>query len=122
MSGGQAAIVTAALIVGALIGRWRRWDVARREWRLLAATLHAFEQSLPSLLRAALQDDGAAHEEAAGWAAQPGGCGVECLCGVVFDGFDTLDEAHALLADHIRSERRRALARIRISAAGGRDD
>lgn len=29
------------------------------------------------------------------------GCGVECLCGTFFDGFETLAEAVALLDDHI---------------------
>ncbi len=34
---------------------------------------------------------------------ESGSCGVECACGVVFDGFDTLAEAAELLARHIET-------------------
>lgn len=46
----------------------------------------------------------AQHVEAGGWkGAGPGGCGVECSCGVTFDGFDSLDEAAEQLALHIEA-------------------
>ena len=41
------------------------------------------------------------HYETAGWTGGPGECGVECVCGVSYDGFDTIAEASALLDDHI---------------------
>lgn len=44
-----------------------------------------------------------AHYEAGGWkgGGDKGGCGVECACGVTYDGFDSLAEAAALLTKHI---------------------
>lgn len=41
------------------------------------------------------------HHEVAGWGGVPGDCGVECACGVSFDGFDTIAEASTLLAQHV---------------------
>lgn len=42
------------------------------------------------------------HYEARGWkGTEPGTCGVECACGVAYDGFDSLAEAAELLARHI---------------------
>lgn len=46
----------------------------------------------------------AKHYETGGWNNPvPGGCGVDCACGVGFGGFDTLDEAVAVLKSHIDS-------------------
>jgi hypothetical protein len=42
----------------------------------------------------------AAHTQRAGWGGTPGECGVECSCGVVFDGFNTIAEAEAIRAQH----------------------
>lgn len=41
---------------------------------------------------------GEEHYQSAGWGDAPGECGVECACGVAFDGFA---EAAALFDDHI---------------------
>lgn len=42
------------------------------------------------------------HRQVAGWKGdEPGQCGVECSCGLTYDGLDTLAEAIALLAQHI---------------------
>lgn len=41
------------------------------------------------------------HFETSGWGGVPGQCGVECVCGVTFDGFDSVAEAAALLEDHV---------------------
>ena len=47
------------------------------------------------------------HGEVGGWAGPyPGQCGIECACGVTFDGFDTLAQAHELLDLHIASYRK----------------
>jgi len=46
-----------------------------------------------------------AHREISGWGGVPGECGVQCVCGVTYDGFDSLAEASALLARHIAGER-----------------
>ncbi len=44
----------------------------------------------------------AAHYEKRGWVGEgPGSCGVECACGLGYDGFDSLAEASRLLAVHI---------------------
>lgn len=44
----------------------------------------------------------AEHYETGGWkGAGPGTAGVDCACGVAFDGFDSLDEAAELLRRHI---------------------
>jgi len=43
----------------------------------------------------------AKHYETGGWTGGPGGCGVDCACGVGFGGFDTLAEAVAELKVHI---------------------
>lgn len=44
------------------------------------------------------------HHESGGWKGTgPGSCGVECACGVVFDGFDTLVAAAEQLARHIEA-------------------
>lgn len=43
------------------------------------------------------------HEHVAGWGGVPGECGVECACGVTFDGFDTLASAAEFLDHHIAS-------------------
>jgi len=40
------------------------------------------------------------HFQVSGWGGVPGECGVECACGVTYDGFDTLAEAYELLALH----------------------
>lgn len=43
-----------------------------------------------------------AHYETRGWKGDtPGSCGVECACGLGYDGFDSLAEAQKLLAVHI---------------------
>lgn len=44
------------------------------------------------------------HTQVRGWVGEPGECGVECSCGVAFDGFDTLGEAEALRALHAEAE------------------
>lgn len=44
---------------------------------------------------------GAQHTQRSGWVGEAGECGAECTCGVTFDGFDTLAEAAAMLAEHI---------------------
>jgi hypothetical protein len=41
------------------------------------------------------------HSHIAGSGGGPGQCSAVCTCGVTFDGFDTIAEADALLADHI---------------------
>lgn len=43
------------------------------------------------------------HHHVAGWGGETGRCGVECVCGVTFDGFDTIAEAVELLDHHIGS-------------------
>lgn len=43
----------------------------------------------------------AVHSYRAIAAGGPGECGASCICGVTFDGFDTLREALALLDGHI---------------------
>jgi hypothetical protein len=44
------------------------------------------------------------HDAAEAWkGTEPGSCGVECVCGVVFDGFDTLAEATQELKHHIKT-------------------
>ncbi|HEY9416892.1 MAG TPA: hypothetical protein VIQ30_19215, partial [Pseudonocardia sp.] len=43
----------------------------------------------------------AAHQHAGGWKGGPGECGVQCACGLTFDGFDSIREAAKLLGDHI---------------------
>jgi hypothetical protein len=44
------------------------------------------------------------HEFVGGSKGGPGECGARCRCGVSFDGFDTVAEAHALLDEHIADE------------------
>jgi hypothetical protein len=46
----------------------------------------------------------AEHRQAGAWAGGGLVCGVECACGLVFDGFDTLGEARDLLTQHIDDE------------------
>lgn len=46
----------------------------------------------------------AAHYETGAWKGdKPGECGIECACGVTFDGFDSLAEAAECLARHIET-------------------
>jgi hypothetical protein len=48
----------------------------------------------------------AVHYQVSGWVGPAGACGVECVCGVTFGGFDTIGEASALLARHVAADRR----------------
>lgn len=41
------------------------------------------------------------HRQTAGWGGVPGECGVECACGLIYDGFDTIREAAELLDQHV---------------------
>jgi hypothetical protein len=44
----------------------------------------------------------AEHHHSGGWKGEgPGTCGAECVCGVTFDGFDTLAEAVELVERHV---------------------
>jgi len=59
---------------------------------------------VPVALPAAAGQAPAEHYETGGWKGGPGGCGVKCACGTVFDGFDSLGEATDLLNAHIVRE------------------
>jgi len=50
---------------------------------------------------------GVTHEQENGWAGPNGDCGASCTCGVMFDGFDTIGEARALLDAHIANPEER---------------
>lgn len=66
--------------------------------------LERLRAEVAALQAAAAPSPGAEHNDAGGWkGAGPGSCGVECSCGVTFDGFDTLNEAHEQLARHIET-------------------
>lgn len=45
------------------------------------------------------------HYQTAGWAGGPGECGEQCVCGVTYDGFDTIADAGAFLDRHIAASR-----------------
>jgi hypothetical protein len=46
------------------------------------------------------------HYQTSGWGGVPGECGAECVCGVTFDGFDSIAEASALLDGHMAASPR----------------
>lgn len=81
------------------------------EWvekRQAAVVLAAKEAELAKLraevaeLRAAAEPKTVpVHVISGGWTGGNGGSGVECVCGVTYDGFDTIDEATQLLQVHI---------------------
>lgn len=59
----------------------------------------------------------AKHYESGGWkGVEPGTCGVECACGVTYDGFDSLAEAAEFLARHIKTAN--SAAEVDESSAG----
>lgn len=45
------------------------------------------------------------HYVVSSWGGVPGECGEECVCGVTYDGFDTIREAGEFLDRHIADSR-----------------
>lgn len=61
----------------------------------------------PDVDELAASTSGTLHEQENGWSGPNGDCGVSCTCGVMFDGFDTIGEALALLDLHIANPEER---------------
>jgi hypothetical protein len=88
-------LITVA-VVGDTFTLAKRWTKLKLQYASLDQIRAVLDVFLPVVVRV--------HEMVRGWGGVPGGCGAECACGVTFDGFDTLTEATAMLADHIAAE------------------
>lgn len=88
-------------VAARLLQSWRRRPLPSRRWAEMTdadvtAVLDAMfpEPATPKPI--------AKHYETGGWKGdEPGSCGLECACGVTFDGFDSLAEAAEVMAHHI---------------------
>ncbi|MFG2071002.1 DUF6884 domain-containing protein [Micromonospora tulbaghiae] len=81
-------------------------DHLRRLDQLARGERQLWEYLPPGTRPAAVAGEAAEveHREVAGWGGVQGECGVSCACGTTFDGFDTLADAHTMLAVHISQE------------------
>ncbi|MBM0240247.1 hypothetical protein JNW88_29755 [Micromonospora sp. ATA32] len=99
--GGTAAMTVPFLIARALV--YRDTDAVFRASVVGEVQVANAEAAARERAASAAQLD-AAHHHTAGWGGVPGECGVECACGLTYDGFDTIAEAAALLDNHIARE------------------